>query len=181
MTPTQPGYYHSPGAAEYGSHERMAMISQMQMHGRSRNHRDGLGDDGRYWEHHLDGYERERYQQSRLQYDYDGRGPGFYGYAAGGPDDAVEEDGAESTLAPASLTAGITKPKKALDLGGGTKKEGVDSKATPAAAPSDAEEEELHELTSPKVPNKRRLILRLISLVSSALVLIFLIAASPVS
>ncbi|KAF9290744.1 hypothetical protein BGZ68_006141 [Mortierella alpina] len=181
MSPTQPGYYHSPGAAEYGSHERMAMISQMQMHGLSRNHRDSLGHDGRYWEHHLDGYERERYQQSRQQYDYDGRGAGFYGYAAGGPDDVAEGDGAESTLTPASLAEGITKPKKALDLGGGVKKEGAEGKVTPVATPSDADEEELHELTSPKVPNKRRLILRLISLVSSILVLIFLIAASPVS
>ncbi|KAF9986271.1 hypothetical protein BGZ75_002030 [Mortierella antarctica] len=184
MSPTQPSYYHSPvAAADYGSHERMAMISQMQMHGLSRNHRDDLGHDGRYWEHHLEGYERERYQQSRHLYDYDGRDGGFYGYAAGGPDDAVEGDGAESTLAPASVAGGgITKPKKALDLGGGVKKEGVDSKATPVAATSSgADEEELHELTSPKVPNKRRLILRLISLVSSALVLIFLIAASPVS
>ncbi|KAF9574715.1 hypothetical protein EC968_005720 [Mortierella alpina] len=181
MSPTQHGYFRTPGAAEYDSHERMAMISQMQMHGLSRNHRDSLGHDGRYWEHHLEGYERERYQQSRLQHDYDGHGTGFYGYAAGGPDDAAVEDGAESTLAPASATGGITKPKKALDLGGGVKKEGVDSKTTLEAAPSDADEEELHELTSPKVPNKRRLILRLISLVSSILVLIFLIAASPVS
>ncbi|KAF9967899.1 hypothetical protein BGZ70_007764 [Mortierella alpina] len=181
MSPTQPGYYHSPGAADYASHERMAMISQMQMHGLSRNHRNSLGQDGRYWEHHLEGYERERYQQTRQQYEYDGRGAGFYGYAAGGPDDAVEGDGAESTLAPASLAGGITKPKKALDLGAGVKQEGADSKATLAAAPSDTDEEELHELTLPKLPNRKRLILRLISLVSSLLVLIFLIAASPVS
>ncbi|CAO3565235.1 unnamed protein product [Mortierella alpina] len=181
MSPTQPGYYHSPAAADYASHERMAMISQMQMHGFSRNHRNSLGQDGRYWEHHLEGYERERYQQSRQQYEYDGRGAGFYGYAAGGPDDAVEGDGAESTLAPASTADGITKPKKALDLSAGVKKEGADSKATLAVAPSDTDNEELHELTLPKLPNRRRLILRLISLVSSVLVLIFLIAASPVS
>ncbi|KAG0201785.1 hypothetical protein BGX28_005471 [Mortierella sp. GBA30] len=184
MTPSRSSYLERPGGgpAGYDAHERVAMMTQMQMQERSRNYRDSMGDDGRYWEHQLEGYERDRYRQTRMEYDYDGRG-GFYGYARGGPDEAGDEDEAESTLAPGSAVGGITKPKKALDLGGAIKKEGIDTKSAPTAtaAVSNTEQEELQELTSPKVPNKRRLILRLISLASSFLVLVFLIAASPVS
>ncbi|KFH63866.1 hypothetical protein MVEG_10559 [Podila verticillata NRRL 6337] len=175
ITPPR-GSYLSGAGGGYDSRERMAMLSQMQMQGLQRN-RNSM-DDGGYWSHQLDGYgrdrDRDRYRNSRPQdYEFDhqqGPGGGFYGYQPGGPDDDVEED-AESTLAPGSATGVPGKAKKVAD-----KKEaqGVNG----GEAPKD---EEAAVETTPKAPNKRRLTLRLISLGSSFLVLLFLIAAAPVS
>lgn len=174
ITPPR-GSYLSGAGGGYDSRERMAMLTQMQMQGLQRN-RNSM-DDGGYWSHQLDGYgrdrDRDRYRNSRPQdYEYDHyQGPGgLYGYPPGGPDDDVEED-TESTLAPGSATGVPGKAKKVVD-----KKEAQG--ASGGEAPKD---EEAAVETAPKAPNKRRLTLRLISLGSSFLVLIFLIAAAPVS
>ncbi|KAG0355426.1 hypothetical protein BG005_005610 [Podila minutissima] len=185
ITPPR-GSYLSGAGGGYDSRERMAMLTQMQMQGLQLN-RNSV-DDGGYWSHQLDGYgrdrdrdrdrERNRYRNSRPQdYEYDhfqGPGPGgLYGYPPGGPDDGEEED-AESTLAPGSAAGAPGKAKK----GGDKKTEAQGANASGADAPKD---EETAMDTTPKVPNKRRLALRLISLGSSFLVLVFLIAAAPVS
>ncbi|KAG0339365.1 hypothetical protein BG000_002288 [Podila horticola] len=183
ITPPR-GSYLSGAGGGYDSRERMAMLTQMQMQGLQRN-RNSM-DDGGYWSHQLDGYGRDRdrdrdrdqrYRNSRPQdYEYDpyqGPGPGgFYGYQPGGPDDGEED--AESTLAPGSAAGAPGKAKK----GGDKKTEAQGASASDGDAHKD---EEVAVDTTSKVPNKQRLALRLISLGSSFLVLVFLIAAAPVS
>ncbi|KAF9184017.1 hypothetical protein BGZ51_003633 [Haplosporangium sp. Z 767] len=105
MTPPRRSYQGHAGGG-YDSRERMAMMAQMQMHGVQRSRRDSMGDDGRYWSHQLEGYERDRHRQSRAEYEYERRG-GFHGYASGGPDD-VDEDESGSTLAPGSAIVGAS-------------------------------------------------------------------------
>ncbi|KAG0333938.1 hypothetical protein BG004_000632 [Podila humilis] len=193
ITPPRGGYITGTGG-RHDARGRMAMLPHMQMHGlqRSRNSMAHGDDDGRYWGHQLEGYshrdrERERYRSSRpMDYEYvdqyhvgggESPGAGFYGYPPGGPDDLEEGEGeedAESTLAPGS----------AVGLPGKTSKKGVSDKKTMEVVPEGdpLKDEEAAALdTTPKVPNKRRLVLRLISLVSSFFVIVFLIAAAPVS
>jgi hypothetical protein len=134
--------------------------------------------DGQYWSRQLDGYEqRDRYRQSGADYEYvgvhQGGGP-FYGYAPGGPDDPDQYDETESTLAPGSAIGGVTKGKAGVE-------KSTDATKRVAPLQPTSRNEESQELTVAKAPNKRRLILRLISLFSSLLVLVLLIAAAPVS
>ncbi|KAF9140116.1 hypothetical protein BGX30_007015 [Mortierella sp. GBA39] len=188
ITPPRGSYFVNAGrgGGGYDPRERVAMVDQMRMQDLQRSgYRHNISaveDDGRYWNRQLEGYEqRDRYRQSRVDYEYEGgggQGGPYYGYAPGGPDDPDDET--ESTLAPGSAVGGVSKAKvtgfeKSSDA---SKKMGPDGR-TPVL-PAAGGDEESQELKA-KVPNKRRLILRLISLSSSILILVLLIAASPVS
>ncbi|KAF9543442.1 hypothetical protein EC957_000884 [Mortierella hygrophila] len=188
ITPPRGSYFVNAGrgGGGYDPRERVAMVDQMRMQDLQRSgYRHNISaveDDGRYWNRQLEGYEqRDRYRQSRVDYEYEGgggQGGPYYGYAPGGPDDPDDET--ESTLAPGSAVGGVSKAKlagfeKSSDA---SRKLGLDGR-TPVLSVAGVDEEG-QELKA-KVPNKRRLILRLISLSSSILVLVLLIAASPVS
>ncbi|KAG9062057.1 hypothetical protein KI688_006779 [Linnemannia hyalina] len=188
ITPPRGSYFINAGrgGGGYDPRERVAMVDQMRMQDLQRSgYRQNISaveDDGRYWNRQLEGYEqRDRYRQSRVDYEYEGgggQGGPYYGYAPGGPDDLDDET--ESTLAPGSAVGGVSKARvagfeKSSDA---SKKLGPDGR-TPVL-PVPGVDEEGQELKA-RVPNKRRLILRLISLSSSILVLVLLIAASPVS
>ncbi|KAF9126833.1 hypothetical protein BGW39_006309 [Mortierella sp. 14UC] len=182
ITPPRGSYFVNAGRGSggYDPRERIAMVNQMRMQELQRSgYRSNMADDdGQYWNRQLEGYEqRDRYRQSRVDYEYDGvyqRGGPFYGYAPGGPDDPELCDETESTLAPGSATGGATKGKY-----GAEKTTDATRKVAPLQ-PTPGDEESI-ELAVAKAPNKRRLILRLISLSSSLLVLVLLIAAAPVS
>ena len=189
ITPPRGSYFVNAGRGSggYDPRERIAMVDQMRMQDLQRSgfrhNVSAVEDDGRYWNRQLEGYEqRDRYRQSHVDYEYEGgggQGGPYYGYASGGPDDPDQYDETESTLAPGSAVGGVSKGKyagleKSSDA---SKKLGPDGR-TPVL-PAVGEDEESQELKA-KVPNKRRLILRLISLASSIFVLVFLIAASPV-
>ncbi|GJJ67668.1 hypothetical protein EMPS_00014 [Entomortierella parvispora] len=174
------GYVSNPGS-RFEARERMAMMTHMQMQGSSNPYRDSLGDNDRYWSHQLEGYEQDRYRygsggemltkEGMYGADRPGMYGRYYGYGPGGLDDADDED--ESTLAPGSTAGGMTRPKKIVDT-----LPGDASQLTTMQLPGDGE----NQLASDnKVPNKRRLVLRIISLASSFFVLVLLIAASPVS
>jgi hypothetical protein len=169
VTP-QRGAYLSGGRG-YDSRERIAMTHQVDIQGVQRGYRNSMDDDSRYWRRQSEGYEHDQYRRSRETYEYSAQG-GFQGYAPGGPDD-VDQDGLESTIAPISAL----QSKKSLESSGILKK----AEAAPEPSAEAQSDEEMDQLTLPKPPNKRRLILRLISLFSSLFVLIFLIAAAPVS
>ncbi|KAF9582513.1 hypothetical protein BGW38_000116 [Lunasporangiospora selenospora] len=196
VSPTRGSY----GDGYYDSQERVAMISQSHYHALQRN-RASMDENGRYWDHQLDSYELDRYRHSHMaqEYEYDlsssgagGRGGGrggHYGYPPGGPDDVDIEDEAESTLAPGSTTgngagSGANKAKRTQENSekasktpeGANRADGLD-----ASTPTTAVDEEMSALDLPRPPNKKRFILRLISLGCSLLVLLFLIAAAPVS
>jgi hypothetical protein len=194
ITPPRGSYFVNAGRGSggYDPRERIVMVDQIRMQELQRSgYRNSMsmveGDDGRgqYWNRQLEGYEqRDRYRQSRAEYEYEtsggGHGGPYYGYAPGGPDDPDLYDETESTLAPGSAVGGVAKGKAGLEKQtDASKKVGLDGRSSlqPTAT---AGEEESQELQA-KAPNKRRLILRLISLSSSLLVLILLIAASPVS
>ncbi|KAF9423347.1 hypothetical protein BGZ76_003662, partial [Entomortierella beljakovae] len=162
------GSHMSHAGGEYDSRERMVMSTQMYMQNQERDYRERMADDGRYWSHQLEGYERDRYRQNKVDYEYTQEG--FHGYAPGGPDD-VDED-VDSTIA-AGSAVGVGPTKK------GTENSGETNKAK--TADEDDQEDLEDPLASPKVPNKKRMILRLISLLSSFLVLVLLIGASPVN
>ncbi|KAG0299657.1 hypothetical protein BGZ98_009865 [Dissophora globulifera] len=158
-------------AERYEEHDRMLMMNQAQMQGPQRAHRDSMGDDGRYWSRQLEGYEHEQYNQRRTDYEYNSPG-GFYGYARGGPDDPDDE---ESTLAPGSAVGEANQKHKVLDgFADANKAKTPDA----VAAEDDMDDSQLAALGR---PNKRRLILRLVSLAASILTLVLLIAAAPVS
>ncbi|KAF9350017.1 hypothetical protein BGX26_011747 [Mortierella sp. AD094] len=129
-----------------------------------------MTDDGRYWSRQLEGYEHDRYRQSRVDYEYSAQG-GYHDYPAGGPDDDIDDDEVESTLAPGSLV-GVSPAKKGLENSTDASKQSTTNTQVDL---------EGDQLASPKPPNRKRLILRLVSLSSSLLVLVFLIAAAPVS
>ncbi|KAF9937223.1 hypothetical protein BGZ65_001688, partial [Modicella reniformis] len=166
------GYGFATPRGGYDSRERMVRMNHAEVHGFQRGYRNSMADDGAYWRRQLEGYEHCQYRQSREDCDYSLRG-GFYGYTPGGPDD-VDNDGAESTIAPGSVTGG-SQSKKSLESPDAAKKTGADADPT-VVVPAD---EEADPLASPKVPNKRRLILRLVILPASLLVLVLLIAAAP--
>ncbi|KAF9112346.1 hypothetical protein BGX27_003523 [Mortierella sp. AM989] len=164
------GSYLGAAGGGYDSRERMAMMTQMHIQNQEqRDYRESMADDGRYWSRQLEGYEHDRYRQSRVDYEYSSQG-GFHGYPAGGPDDIDDE--VESTLAPGSAV-GASTPKKGVEnsMDGFKRLAGADTQV-------DIEED---QLAAAKPPNKKRLILRLISLASSLLVLVLLIAAAPIS
>ncbi|KAF8927550.1 hypothetical protein BGZ58_010329 [Dissophora ornata] len=165
MTPPRGSYLSSAGGG-HESRERMVMMNQMNMQDIQRNRRESVDDDGRYWSRQLEGYEHDRYRQTRMEYEYDSHG-NFYGQVPETTDDVDDDEEAESTLAPGSAVGGADAAKK---KGG---------EVGPPAMTYTNEEE--NQMASPKVPNKRRLVLRLISLSSSVLVLILLVAAAPVS
>ncbi|KAF9095981.1 hypothetical protein BGX23_012251 [Mortierella sp. AD031] len=184
ITPPRGSYLVNAGRGSggYDPRERVAMVDHMQMQRlqQAGAYRMSMADDDRqYWNRHLEGYEqRDRYRQSRVDYEHDARGGPYYGYASGGPDDPDQDDEAESTLAPGSAVGGATKSKPGQEKSpDAAKKPGSDGRTPLQTTPADEETLEL----APKPPNKRRLILRLISLSSSLLVLIVLIAAAPVS
>lgn len=190
ITPPRGSYFANAGrgGGGYDPRERIAMVDQMRMQDLQRSgYRHSMSaveDDGRYWNRQLEGYEqRDRYRQSRVDYEYEGgggQGGLYYGYAPGGPDDLDPYDETESTLAPGSAVGGASKGKLAgLETSSDvSKKLGPDGRSlVPPTVRGDAESQELQA----RAPNKRRLILRLISLSSSILVLALLIAASPVS
>lgn len=189
ITPPRGSYFANAGRGSggYDPRERIAMVDQMRMQDLQRSgYRHSMSaveDDGRYWNRQLEGYEqRDRYRQGRVDYEYEGgggQGGPYYGYAPGGPDDPDQYDETESTLAPGSAVGGVSKAKiagleKSSDA---SKKLGPDGR-TPVLSVVGGDEEG-QELQA-RAPNKRRLILRLISLSSSILVLVLLIAASPV-
>ncbi|KAF9139878.1 hypothetical protein BG015_001874 [Linnemannia schmuckeri] len=193
ITPPRGSYFVNAGRGSggYDPRERIAMVDQMRMQELQRSgYRHSMsaveGDDGReqYWNRQLEGYEqRDRYRQTRVDYEYEGdQGHGgglYYGYAPGGPDDPDLYDETESTLAPGSAIGGINKGKAGLEKpSDANTKLGPDGRSP--VQPTAGGDEEGQALKA-KTPNKRRLILRLISLSSSILGLVLLIAASPVS
>lgn len=190
ITPPRGSYFANAGRGSggYDPRERIAMVDQIRMQDLQRSgYRHSMSaveDDGRYWNRQLEGYEqRDRYRQNRVDYEYEGgggQGGPYYGYAPGGPDDLDQYDETDSTLAPGSATDGFSKGKvagleKSPDA---NRKLGLDGRAPVLPAVGGDEE---GQVLQAKPPNKRRLILRLISLSSSILVLVLLIAASPVS
>ncbi|KAH7032509.1 hypothetical protein BKA57DRAFT_540830 [Linnemannia elongata] len=190
ITPPRGSYFANAGRGSggYDPRERIAMVDQIRMQDLQRSgYRHSMSaveDDGRYWNRQLEGYEqRDRYRQNRVDYEYEGgggQGGPYYGYAPGGPDDLDQYDETDSTLAPGSATDGFSKGKvagleKSPDA---NRKLGLDGR-TPVLPAVGGDEE--GQVLQAKPPNKRRLILRLISLSSSILVLVLLIAASPVS
>ncbi|KAI1311311.1 hypothetical protein EDD11_003491 [Mortierella claussenii] len=202
MSPPRGSYLSGATAAGsgsgYDSKERMAARTQMQIQEqqylrqyqeRDYSSRESMIDDGRYWSRQLEGYdERDQYQyrqssnnhNSRLDYEYErAPGGGFHGYTPGGPDDV---DDGESTLAPGSAVgnAGSSYFKKGA-LAEGNAVAATKKGAEETAAPAFDEDEVENQVMLPRIPNKRRLILRLVSLTSSVLTLVLLIAASPVS
>lgn len=178
VIPQRGGYMDNAGRG-YESRERVARMNQVETRGIQRTYRNSMADDGQYWRRQMEGYDQRRQireEYRREKYDYSARG-GFAGYPPGGPDD-VEHDGAESTIAAISAL----KSKQSIESSNALKKT-TDKKAEADAGPSTADQsdEEVDPLASPKVPNKKRLILRLVSLFCSLFVLVFLIAAAPVS
>ncbi|KAK3842639.1 MAG: hypothetical protein J3R72DRAFT_442805 [Linnemannia gamsii] len=181
ITPPRGSYFINAGrgGGGYDPRERIAMVDQMRMQELQRSgYRSSMADDdGHYWNRQLEGYEqRDRYRQSRVDYEYDGAqhsGP-YYGYAPGGPDDPDPYDETESTLAPGSAIGGVSKGKA------GAEKNTDAAKKIAPLQPTKGDEEN-QDLIVVRAPNKRRMILRLISLSSSLLVLVLLIAAAPVS
>lgn len=189
ITPPRGSYFANAGRGSggYDPRERIAMVGQIRMQDLQRSgYRHSMSaveDDGRYWNRQLEGYEqRDRYRQNHVDYEYEGgggQGGPYYGYAPGGPDDLDQYDETDSTLAPGSATDGFSKGKvagleKSPDA---NRKLGLDGR-TPVLPAVGGDEE--GQVLQAKPPNKRRLILRLISLSSSILVLVLLIAASPV-
>jgi hypothetical protein len=173
ISPPQVSFMSNPEGI-YDSRERMVMATRMRTQNQGqRGYRHSMVDDGQYWDRQMEGYEYDRYRQTRQEYEYippssgTGAGGGYYSHVPGGPDD-VDEGDIESTLAPGSA-AGVNLPKK------GTEK--PTDKFPDMVDHSDLED----QLGKPKAPNRKRMILRLISLSSSLLVLILLIAAKPVS
>ena len=169
VAPHRGGYHSNPGS-RFEVMDRTAIATHLQMQGLSRSHE---GD--RYWGDHLEGYERDRYQyhgehwtkEDSYGAGYQGIPGGYYGYTSGGPDDADDED--EYTLATESTAGGAAKSKKIVDT-------------TPHASQTEIRQVygETQLGVDNKVPNKRRLILRMISLGSSLLCLVLLVAATPV-
>jgi hypothetical protein len=173
IAPPRGSYLSNPGSRGIDSRERMAMMDQMQMQGLSRHLKDSFGEPEPYWSDQLE-YERDRYgvetgsDLMTKENMYGGIYGRHYGYGQGG--EADDED--ESTLAPGSTAGGVARVKKTVNttpdpnqvvsmpLGDGESQLGMDNKAP---------------------PNKRRLILRIITLASSLLVLVLLVAAAPVS
>ncbi|KAF8939367.1 hypothetical protein BGZ47_008181 [Haplosporangium gracile] len=193
ITPPRGSYFVNAGrgGGGYDPRERIAMVDQMRIQEVQRSgYRHSMsaveGDDGRseYWNRQLEGYEQcDRYHQSRIDYEYEGGlrhgGDPYCGYAPGGPDDPDLYDETDSTLAPGSAIGGVSKGKAGLEKQSDTStKLGPDGKSP--VQPS-AGGDEAGQALKAKAPNKRRLILRLISLSSSILGLVLLIAASPVS
>ncbi|KAG0061370.1 hypothetical protein BGZ89_011539 [Linnemannia elongata] len=190
ITPPRGSYFANAGRGSggYDPRERIAMVDQIRMQDLQRSgYRHSMStveDDGRYWNRQLEGYEqRDRYRQNRVDYEYEGgggQGGPYYGYAPGGPDDLDQYDEADSTLAPGSATGGFSRGKVAgLEKSPDANRNlGLDGR-TPVLPAVGGDEE--GQVLQAKPPNKRRLILRLISLSSSILVLVLLIAASPVS
>ncbi|KAG0379676.1 hypothetical protein BGX24_012235 [Mortierella sp. AD032] len=181
ITPPRGSYFVNAGrgGGGYDPRERIAMVDQMRMQELQRSgYRSSMADDdGHYWNRQLEGYEqRDRYRQSRVDYEYDGAQHSglYYGYAPGGPDDPDPYDETESTLAPGSAIGGVSKGKA------GAEKNTDAAKKIAPLQPTNGDEEN-QDLIVVRAPNKRRMILRLISLSSSLLVLVLLIAAAPVS
>ncbi|KAG0044144.1 hypothetical protein BGZ83_010628 [Gryganskiella cystojenkinii] len=169
VAPYRDGYYSSPGS-RFESRDRMAMEAHMQMQGSMRPH-----ENDRYWGDHLEGYENDRYhyhgehwtKEDLYRAGYQGMPGGYYRYPPGGPDDADDED--ESTLAPGSTAGGVAaRSKKVVD----TMPDEIQSRPTDG--------DNLLRIDK-RVPSKRRLVLRMISLGSSLLCLVLLVAAAPVS
>ncbi|KAF9924239.1 hypothetical protein FBU30_005771 [Linnemannia zychae] len=186
ITPPRGSYFTNAGRSSggYDPRERFMIADQMRMQELQRSgYRSSMtDDDGNYWNRQLEGYDqRDRYRQSRIDYGYDAgqvAGGLYYGYPPGGPDDPDQYDETESTLAPGSAVGGITSGKVGIEKQADpTKKVGSDGQTPLQSKPEDEESFGMQ----PKAPNKRRLILRLISLSSSILALGLLIAASPVS
>ncbi|KAG0254650.1 hypothetical protein BGZ95_005967, partial [Linnemannia exigua] len=181
ITPPRGSYFINAGRGSggYDPRERVAMVDQMRMQELQRSgYRSSMVDDDRhYWNRQLEGYEqRDRYRQSRVDYEYDGvqhSGP-FFGYSPGGPDDPDQCDETESTLAPGSAIGGVSKGKA------GAEKTTDPTKKMVPLNPTQGDEES-QEPVIVKAPNKRRMILRLTSLSCSLLALVLLIAAAPVS
>ncbi|KAF9428793.1 hypothetical protein BGZ94_001017 [Podila epigama] len=111
----------------------------------------------------------------------DSPGGGFHGYPPGGPDAVEDEDDvdAESTIAPGSAIGKTGKKHQDQGQGSTEAKKAQRNKVEEENDPP--QDEEVAIEVTPKVPNKRRLVLRLISLFSSLLVIVFLVAAAPVS